>query len=274
MAGGLFAITKRWFAEIGQYDYELQQYGGEEMEISFKVWQCGGKLRSVPCSRIGHVFRTNKYWQGQVYPVDGDIITRNKLRAAHVWMDQARSIVEIAFAPLPARLSLGDLTDAKKVRDRLKCHGYEWYHANVYPELYYPPMADAHWGALRTTIGRNSPACIDTLSETQVGSSIGVYPCHYQHGSQAYLLSEGSIRVAETDFLLCISISGILSKQQVVLSDCNASPWIFEKSENKVGKLKQGNNCLRATDEGKPPDKSPFSLLVVACENASLFEWV
>ena len=45
MAGGLFAISADYFRKIGKYDTGMDIWGGENLELSFKVGSIGAAHR-------------------------------------------------------------------------------------------------------------------------------------------------------------------------------------------------------------------------------------
>lgn len=137
MAGGLFSIDKNYFFELGTYDPGLDVWGGENMELSFKVWMCGGEIEIIPCSRVGHIFRNDNPYS---FPKDRmKTVERNLVRVAEVWLDEYK---ELFYGHgdhlIDQGLDVGNLTQQRELRKKLKCKSFKWYLENVFPDLKAP----------------------------------------------------------------------------------------------------------------------------------------
>ncbi|VDL67592.1 unnamed protein product [Nippostrongylus brasiliensis] len=178
MAGGLFSIDRAYFEKLGTYDPGFDIWGGENLELSFKIWMCGGTLEIIPCSHVGHVFRKRSpyKWRKGV-----NVLKKNAVRLAEVWLDEYK---EFYYERIAHDLGqFGDISERKKLRERLGCKSFKWYLDNVYPTLFLPSDAIAK-GEIRN-LGGDSKQCLDAeWSHSRDKKPVQLYPCHNLGGNQ------------------------------------------------------------------------------------------
>uniref|UniRef100_A0A8D0AHC4 Polypeptide N-acetylgalactosaminyltransferase n=1 Tax=Sander lucioperca TaxID=283035 RepID=A0A8D0AHC4_SANLU len=191
MAGGLFAIERDFFFELGLYDPGLQIWGGENFEISYKIWQCGGQLLFVPCSRVGHIYRLQG-WQGNPPPahVGSSPTLKNYVRVVEVWWDEYKDYF-YASRPETLTLAYGDISELKRFREEHRCKSFKWFMEEIAYDipLYYPlPPKNVEWGEIR---GFETSYCIDSMGHTN-GGNVEIGPCHRMGGNQLFRINEAN----------------------------------------------------------------------------------
>ncbi|XP_075442146.1 polypeptide N-acetylgalactosaminyltransferase 12 [Ascaphus truei] len=171
MAGGLFSVSKKYFEYLGSYDTGMEVWGGENLEFSFRIWQCGGSLEVHPCSHVGHVFPKQA-------PYSRSKALANSVRAAEVWMDEYK---ELYYHRNPhARLEpYGDVTERRQLREKLQCKNFKWFLENIYPEIHVPEDKQGYFGMLKNKGMDNYCFDYNPPNEHDVtGEKIILYQCH------------------------------------------------------------------------------------------------
>lgn len=132
MAGGLYAIDRLYFYQLGAYDTGMELWGGENVELSLRIWMCGGKIWILPCSRLGHIFRKRRPYGPE--PDQPDSLLINTHRTARVWLDE---YIDKFYESSPDAKYLvsGDISQRLEIKHKLRCHNFSWFLDNIYPNL-------------------------------------------------------------------------------------------------------------------------------------------
>ncbi|XP_044202702.1 N-acetylgalactosaminyltransferase 7 isoform X3 [Thunnus albacares] len=244
MAGGLFAIERDFFFEMGLYDPGLQIWGGENFEISYKIWQCGGKLLFVPCSRVGHIYRLQG-WQGNPPPahVGSSPTLKNYVRVVEVWWDEYKDYF-YASRPETLTLAYGDISELKRFREEHRCKSFKWFMEEIAYDipLHYPlPPKNVEWGEIR---GFETSYCIDSMGHTN-GGNVEIGPCHRMGGNQLFRINEAN-QLMQYD--QCLTRGG--DSSTVIITHCDQNQhteWKYFKDLHRFTHVPTGK-CLDRSD--------------------------
>ncbi|XP_004459080.1 probable polypeptide N-acetylgalactosaminyltransferase 8 isoform X2 [Dasypus novemcinctus] len=185
---GIMSASRLFLGEIGSLDGGMLVYGGENVELSLRVWQCGGKIEILPCSRIAHLERHHK-----PYVLDlSSVMLRNALRVAEIWMDEYKYMVYAAWnVPLKnSGINYGDISSRKALREKLKCKTFDWYLKNVYP-LLKPVHSLVGYGRMKNSL--DGTICLDqgpAPHHTPI-----MHNCHEYNPQNVYYLLTGEFYV-------------------------------------------------------------------------------
>jgi len=220
MAGACFSIDKKNFENFGSYDKAMTGIGSENIEISFRIWLCGGSIEIHPCSKIGHVGRRRKpYTEDHVT----DKIIQNKMIIAETWMDDYKWMF-YRRTPRARQMDVPDVKLRRKSIEEMQCGNFEWYMMNVAPTHIVPYKDIISHGEIRPSTDDN--LCLDSNNiHGNPGSSLDLETCHSLGRGQYFeFTKEGEIR-QNTISELCIAAPHVNETATNVRTEKCRYPW-------------------------------------------------
>ncbi|XP_029938153.1 polypeptide N-acetylgalactosaminyltransferase 15 [Salarias fasciatus] len=245
LGGEVLAIDKQFFQSVGAYDPGMLLWGAEQIELSIRVWSCGGSMEVVPCSRVAHL---NRHHLPHRSP-DQDLLERNKIRIADTWMDAYRKIFfrRDTLAHFIRQSESPNITERLRLKRSLGCRNFHWFLTSVYPQLYIPQDRPTLSGELYSV---GTGRCADSFHGPE-GEAMTVAPCTGTGSQHCDLNSEGEVRWGPMG-ASCLDVKG----DRVVLSLCPTQRPTLSRLQWKFVKLssqllhQQSQLCLEAVKEG------------------------
>ncbi|KAG2465289.1 polypeptide N-acetylgalactosaminyltransferase 15-like [Polypterus senegalus] len=264
LPGGVLAIDRHYFQNIGAYDPDLSIWGLENVELSIRVWLCGGSLEILPCSRVGRLNNENVF---DALP-DERTLLRNKVRVVETWLDSFKQIFYMrdTAAYLASKAEDTNSTERLNLRRRLECKNFDWFLKNIYPELYIPQDRPGYSGQL-FNVGTGYCADVKTtwdatesLVQLSTCTGNGRQHCEYNNMKEIRCGSSGQ---------KCFDVK----EEKVILTNCTSEEKTQQRQQWDVQKDGHifhivSEKCLEVVDSS-----GVKGLFLHQCSQAASQQW-
>ena len=277
VSGSVMVTWKNTFFKLGAFDDGMDIWGGENVEIAFRYWMCGGSVMTVPCSRVGHAFRPRIPF---TFPMGYGVMEKNLIRIAEVWMGNYKELFYAIRKPNVTwnKRDINSLMKRIRLKKTLKCKNFDWFLTIANDAMIPNIRKDVFYGQIKHL---KSHQCLEVDS----GSGYLIFTdCVRRSRQQIFSLTrEGQLRFY--NFSLCIDSS--FNKVLVSEKKCVNDKWTFDIGQEvgsaarflielhdiqrPVGFLKFGSLCM------VPVNMPGFILVEVEfCneENSESYYWI
>ncbi|XP_060080254.1 polypeptide N-acetylgalactosaminyltransferase 4-like [Ylistrum balloti] len=239
IVGCAFAVNRKYFLGVGGLDTGMRTWGGEDVELSIRVWLCGGSMKIAPCSHVAHIFK-----KGHPFKMEYSDLVYNNRRTAEMWLGDYRKYFYYfnnGYAKPPKSSEKFDIMDT--VKQKFKCKKFDWLLRNVFPELDVPPEGTQYFGHMRNV---GSGFCFGPADKAILKSYslLVLFDCFFYYQAQHFaLLENGRLMVrrqcvkVESDFLVVAPCTDEIGKwnlkgKLLVYTDGSGSKCAMQTSKD------------------------------------------
>ncbi|KAK0043587.1 polypeptide N-acetylgalactosaminyltransferase 2-like isoform X1 [Biomphalaria pfeifferi] len=232
MSGNVFAMRRDFFLWLGQYETSFLEHSMDDLELSLRIWLCGGLIEIVPCSRVGVV---------NIRSSDSHASFNNYLRSAkrvaEVWLDEYKRFF-YAVRPSARMQPIADISSMRKAKEKLKCRNFKWYLTNIYPQLQPLVTDELAFGNIR-----QGEYCLD-LDPGQLPLIAKLRQCENEKNSQEWSWRKTGNIVSNG---MCLTSNLIDMRTFVLVNFCKDldNNQIWYRHEEKIVHM-DTNLCLDA----------------------------